>query len=153
MDSRKSFYHYYLCGASRHSCGHNHLYDKKQEKRQVLLWLWMCKLPNERCVDIAKALEITKPSGHMMMKTLSAMMLVRKTKYGNVFLSEDGKNTAEQYNEYYRTVCDYFEKSLCLSQRQAQRSALAVLSELSVEDIQNMCEQINKTREGTLDVS
>lgn len=106
-----------------------------------------------RCVDIAKALEITKPSVHTMMKTLSAMMLVRKTKYGNVFLSEDGKNTAEQYNEYYRTVCDYFEKSLCLSQRQAQRSALAVLSELSAEDIQNMCEQINKTREGTLNVS
>lgn len=106
-----------------------------------------------RCVDIAKALEITKPSVHTMMKTLTAMKLVRKTRYGNVFLSEDGIKAAQQYDGYYKTVISYFEEYLCLSRKQAGRSALAVLSELSVEEIECMCVKIDKTREGILDVS
>lgn len=74
-----------------------------------------------RCVDIAKALGISKPSVHMMMKTLSDMKLVDKTKYGNVFLSEKGKDILALYNEYYKIIRAYFEKILRLSNEHAKR--------------------------------
>lgn len=99
-----------------------------------------------RCVDIAKALGISKPSVHTMMKTLSSMKLVKKTKYGNVFLLQDGINTAAQYSKYYEIVHNHFEKSFCFSPMQAKRLALAVLSELPLENIQNMCEHINQNK-------
>lgn len=101
-----------------------------------------------RCVDIAKALGISKPSVHKMMNILSTMKLVKKTKYGTVFLMEDGKNTATQYNQYYEIMRGYFEECFRLSHNEAKRSALAVLSELSTDNTQNVCEQINKLRAG-----
>ncbi|NCC61618.1 MAG: winged helix-turn-helix transcriptional regulator [Verrucomicrobiae bacterium] len=40
-----------------------------------------------RCVDIAEKLGLTKPSVHRMMETLCDRALVKKVKYGMLFLT------------------------------------------------------------------
>lgn len=54
-----------------------------------------------RCVEIAQALDISKPSVHAMMKLLCNMELVHKENYGVVYLTEKGLETAERYSRGY----------------------------------------------------
>lgn len=101
-----------------------------------------------RCVDIAKNLGISKPSVHTMLQTLCAMKLIKKTKVGSVFLMEEGKTTASQYSQYYQIVCHHFEKYFLLPHNVAKRTAFTVISSLSTDNIEIMCNQMNNMGEG-----
>ena len=54
-----------------------------------------------RCVDLAKRLNITKPSVHTMINNLRNMGLVVKEHYGSVYMTEAGKHAAKRYLEHY----------------------------------------------------
>lgn len=99
-----------------------------------------------RCIDIAKVLCISKPSVHTMLQTLCAMKLVKKEKAGTVFLMEEGKNTAARYSKYYEIVRLHFEECFHLSYNEAKRTALTVISTLSADNIEIICNQMKKMR-------
>ena len=57
-----------------------------------------------RCVDIASALALSKPSVHSRMKSFVDAGLVEKESYGVVYLTKDGKELACRYQSYAEGV-------------------------------------------------
>ena len=57
-----------------------------------------------RCVDLAAALELSPPSVHNMVDTMTALGLVKKGTRGAVSLTEYGSRTAERYQRYYHSA-------------------------------------------------
>ncbi len=64
-----------------------------------------------RCVDIAEALGVSKPSVHNMMDAFSKMGLVTRDAYSAVSLTEAGRETAERYSRCYRQVSRMLDDS------------------------------------------
>ena len=95
-----------------------------------------------RCVNVANALGITKPSVHMMIKTLCSMKLAAKAKYGTVQLTPEGAELAELYSRYYAVVKDHFENKLGLSTEEAGNAACLLLAEIPSEELDKMCRSI-----------
>ena len=50
-----------------------------------------------RCVSIAEALGVSKPSVHAMMDTLKKLSLVDKDRYGTVRFTPAGRELADRY--------------------------------------------------------
>ncbi|MEF9988725.1 MAG: helix-turn-helix domain-containing protein [Christensenella sp.] len=95
-----------------------------------------------RSTDIAKALGITKPSVHTMIKALQTMKLVKKDRYGIVWFTSDGKELTNRYAEYFETVMAQLN-SLLPDDADTCSAACAMIAELTEEDIKAMCENIN----------
>ena len=57
-----------------------------------------------RCVDIAKRLNITKPSVHTMINNLRDLGLVAKEHYGSVYMTDAGRHAAKRYLEHYSSL-------------------------------------------------
>lgn len=94
-----------------------------------------------RCVDVAQALGITKPSVHSMVGSMKDMGLLEKPRYGVIRLTDLGRSTADRYQVYFRTICRHFARFL--PQRQdVLAAALALLSELKLESVVEMCSRI-----------
>ncbi|MCI1966403.1 MAG: helix-turn-helix domain-containing protein [Oscillospiraceae bacterium] len=91
-----------------------------------------------RCVDIADTLGVTKPSVHMMMKTLKNMELVCKDKYGMVFFTKQGRCLAKQYSKYFKTIDTYFHP-IFPKGTDIKAVACVLLAGLSDKSIQRMC--------------
>jgi len=62
--------------------------------------------------DIAKQLGVTKPSVFAMTRNLLELGLVKKEKYGTVFLTELGQQKADQYEDCYALLLRQIEGSL-----------------------------------------
>jgi len=108
----------------------------------------MQSLGNEsgmRCVDIAGALNVTKPSVHRMMETLSDKALVQKVKYGMVFLTEEGRELAVRYTAYYDIIFRFFCRKLALPPDDSRNAAFALLAGISDECVGSMCEIMRDT--------
>lgn len=54
-----------------------------------------------RSVDVAKQLNVSKPSVNRALKTLSEMELVKQEPYGDIFLTVQGRETAIDLNKKY----------------------------------------------------
>jgi Mn-dependent DtxR family transcriptional regulator len=53
-----------------------------------------------RCVDLASALNLSKPSVHNMMDTFSELGIISKTSYGVAHFTDSGNDTARRYGHY-----------------------------------------------------
>ena len=94
-----------------------------------------------RCVDVAQALGITKPSVHSMVDSMKDMVLLEKPHYGVIRLTDLGRSTADRYQVYFQTICRHFAQFL--PQRQdVLAAAFALLSELKLESVVEMCTRI-----------
>ena len=94
-----------------------------------------------RCVDVAQALGITKPSVHSMVDSMKDMGLLEKPRYGVIRLTDLGRSTADRYQVYFQTICRHFAQFL--PQRQdVLAAAFALLSELKLECVVEMCTRI-----------
>lgn len=94
-----------------------------------------------RCVDVAQALGITKPSVHSMVDSMKDMGLLEKPHYGVIRLTDLGRSTADRYQVYFQTICRHFAQFL--PQRQdVLAAAFALLSELKLESVVEMCTRI-----------
>lgn len=99
-----------------------------------------------RCVDVAQTLGITKPSVHSMVDTMKDMGLLEKPRYGVIRLTDQGRSTADQYQEYFQLICRHF--SPLLPQRQDVLAAsLALLSELKLESVVEMCARLAQSEQ------
>lgn len=95
-----------------------------------------------RSTDIAKALGITKPSVHTMIKALQSMELATKDCYGIVWFTNSGKELADRYTEYFETVLNKLHTFLP-KDADTRSAAYAMIAELTEDDIKAMCENIN----------
>ncbi|OCN03012.1 metal-dependent transcriptional regulator [Caproicibacter fermentans] len=93
-----------------------------------------------RCVDIARALHVTKPSVYRMMEALSDKALVQKEKYGMVFLTENGRELAVRYSAYYEIIFRFLCREFALPPEDAGNAVFALLAGISDERIGSMCE-------------
>ena len=94
-----------------------------------------------RCVDVAQALGITKPSVHSMVDSMKDMGLLEKPHYGVIRLTDLGRSAADRYQVYFQTICRHFTQFL--PQRQdVLAAAFALLSELKLESVVEMCTRI-----------
>lgn len=92
-----------------------------------------------RCVDIAQALGITKPSVHRMMEAMCGMDLIVKARYGTVSLTRQGRVLAGKYAAYYETIGGYFAGRLSLPPEEAGEAALALLAAVPGERAEYIC--------------
>ena len=94
-----------------------------------------------RCVDVAQALGITKPSVHSMVDSMKDMGLLEKPHYGVIRLTDLGRSTADRYQVYFQTICRHFTQFLPRRQ-DVLAAAFALLSELKLESVVEMCTRI-----------
>ena len=95
-----------------------------------------------RSTDIAKALGITKPSVHTMIKALQSMELATKDRYGIVWFTDRGKKLADRYTKYFETVLNRLHTFLP-EDADMRSVACAMIAELTEDDIKAMCKNIN----------
>jgi len=63
-----------------------------------------------KSIELADNLSVTKPSVHIMLKTLSRLGLIEKNHYGKINLTDIGIQTAEKYDYYYSIILNNFSK-------------------------------------------
>ncbi len=93
-----------------------------------------------RCIDIAKELDVTKPSVHSEMVILCDRSLVEKKRYGMVFLTQEGRELAAWYAERYDVIYHFFYRKFALSIEDARDVAVVLLANTSREGLEGMCE-------------
>lgn len=95
-----------------------------------------------RCVDIAMALGLSKPSVHGMMSIFTGWGLVEKQAYGDVFMTPAGRAVAQRYRRYYTAVAGLLGRSFpeLNDVRTATCSLLAEIPPQSLEKLCSRCE-------------
>lgn len=88
-----------------------------------------------RCVDIATAMGLSKPSVHNMMQTLIQLGLVKKNSYGAAFFTDMGRKTVQCYGRYYRSVSALLQRSFP-ELEDVQTAAYCLLSEIPPENLE-----------------
>lgn len=98
-----------------------------------------------RCVDLAAALNHSRPSVHNMMDTLSEMALVQRNAGGVITLSDQGRALAAQYSRYYEAVSGLLQR--CFPEMEnIQTVVCMMLSEVSPENLEHLaCGQAYQT--------
>ena len=91
-----------------------------------------------RCVDVATAMNLSKPSVHNMMDTFSEMGLIRKASYGTAVFTEEGHRLAERYDRYYQSVSGLLRSGFPDIQN-VQPAVCALLSEIPEENLEQLC--------------
>ena len=91
-----------------------------------------------RCIDIATALKLSKPSVHNMMDSLSRSGLVCKNAYGMVYFTDAGREAAERYARYYSAVAAMLARNFP-NTGELQDAACLLLSEIPDVDLETLC--------------
>ena len=89
-------------------------------------------------VDIAKRLEVSKPSVTKAMKLLKDKGLIHKEAYGSITLTEDGRARSEKIYREHQLISLFLGHSLGLSEDEASENACRmehVLSDTMIEAI------------------
>ena len=76
-----------------------------------------------RSVDVAKVLEVSKPSVNRALKTLSEMKLVKQEPYGDIFLTKLGRETALDLNKKYSILRGFLVHMLDVDPIVAEKEA------------------------------
>lgn len=84
-----------------------------------------------RSKGIAEALNVSRPSVNRMLNNLGNMGLLEKRLYGNVFLTEAGKELAEEHYQEIKRLGNQLEACLAIPSDVAEKCALLIISELS----------------------
>ena len=80
-----------------------------------------------RCIDIAAALKLSKPSVHNMMDSLSRSGLVCKNAYGMVYFTDAGREAAERYARYFSAVAAMLARNVPRPACCSPRSRMSIL--------------------------
>ena len=94
-----------------------------------------------RCIDIAAALQMSKPSVHNRMDSFVKCGLVRKSAYGMAFFTDVGREVAERYARYYDAAHAMLAENFpCATD--LRDAACLLLSEISDEDLETLCRKM-----------
>ena len=86
-----------------------------------------CKI---RCTDVARRLQVKKPSVCGMLCRLERMGLISQDPYSDICITEAGKKLLEECGKYYKTILGLLEKRLDLSEKTAGMVAAVLVGNL-----------------------
>lgn len=98
-----------------------------------------------RCIDIAAALKLSKPSVHNMLDGFIKSGLVCKSAYGMAYLTEAGREVAERYACYYAAVSEMLAENFPNAE-DLRLAACLLLSEIPDDDLEALCKRSAKRR-------
>lgn len=93
-----------------------------------------------RCIDMAAALGLSKPSVHNMMESLIEMGLVSKNSHGAAFFTDCGNDVASRYSRYYKAVSQLLEENFG-DVGDIECATCALLSQVPGESLERLCER------------
>lgn len=105
------------------------------------------ELSRIRCVDVARSLNVTRPSVSKMMKCMVEMDLVYPDYCESVKLTAKGREIAKQFNTDYDLIYLFFRKILRLPPDEAKDHAYLFLSTFPEHTIKKLCSSTNRTLE------
>lgn len=88
---------------------------------------------NVRGVDIAKYLEVTRPSVTKMLKCLATSNLIDENFSYGVNFTEEGLEVATKFHKQYKYIYIFFLNMLKLSETEAKEQALEFISSFPIE--------------------
>lgn len=91
-----------------------------------------------RSVDVAKVLDVSKPSVNRALKTLTELKLVTQVPYGDIFLTKAGRETAIELNKKYAILRGFLVHMLGVDPNQAEREAGSMEHGMSNDTIQRI---------------
>lgn len=100
-----------------------------------------------RCIDVAKALGVTKPSVTTMIVTLRGFGLVTKEKYGTVHLTKIGREKAEWYAACLELLLSQFKNMLGSPGIDCRNAAYTVLAELPEENLWELLRRLDSEKQ------
>lgn len=100
-----------------------------------------------RCVDIARHLNVSKPSVNKAMNVLKDKGYILQETYGDIHLTDEGRNVAEAVYERHKTIFAFLVDVLGVSKEVAEEDACKVEHVISDETF----DRIKKALEGDLD--
>lgn len=104
-------------------------------------------IPRIRCVDIARDLNVTRPSVSKMIKCMVRMELVEPDYCEAVILTPKGREIAEKFNTDYDLIYAFFRKILRLSSQEAKEHAFLFLTTFPESTVKKLCNSTSRTLE------
>ena len=97
-----------------------------------------------RVTDIAKRLEITKPSVNRAMKNLKDIKLLYYEAYGKINLTKDGEKIAKEILKREDVLKLFLNKILDIEEKQSENEAISMKHAISQETEEKLEKFINK---------
>ena len=97
-----------------------------------------------RVTDIAKKLEITKPSVNRAIKNLKDIKLLNYETYGEIQLTEEGEKIAQEILKREDVMKIFLSKILDIEEKQAETEAIAMKHAISRKTEEKLEQFINK---------
>jgi Mn-dependent DtxR family transcriptional regulator len=91
-----------------------------------------------RSVDIARFLSVTKPSVNRAMSHLKKEGYIKQEPYGDVMLTEKGRNKASRIHELHHVITDFLTTSLGIDVSVAESDACRMEHVISAETVKAM---------------
>ena len=98
-----------------------------------------------RMTDIANKLNKTKPTVNYAMNSLKEEKLINYEVYGQITLTNLGKNAAEKVLEAYDIVCLFLTEILKMDKAEAENEANKIKATLQDETINKLAKYTNET--------
>ncbi len=105
-----------------------------------------------RCVDVAKYLNVARPSALRALECLQSLKLLCRDECGVWDLTKYGTSMAKQYHHFYKIVWDFFCQLLPPT---ADRVAVtyALLAEIPLKDMDFVCQKLQAKSNDEISVS
>ncbi len=91
-----------------------------------------------RITDIARKLEVTKPSVIRAMKQLQADGHIEQEAYGDIYLTEKGRMKASQVYHRHSVLTRFFRDILSVDSEQAEKDACLIEHYISAESMEKL---------------
>lgn len=93
-----------------------------------------------RTTDIARRLEVTKPSVNRAMKALHEDGYIEQESYGEIFLTDSGRDKASKVQQRHDILNRFFRDVLHVSKEQSAKDACLIEHYISQESIEKLKE-------------
>ncbi len=96
-----------------------------------------------RCVDVARRLDVARPSALRALECLQGLGIFQKTQAGGWSLTGYGRELARRYRKYYEDVGLLFYR-LLPPEADHQSLIFSVLSQVPLEEMDGVCRRIRR---------
>ncbi len=97
-----------------------------------------------RCVDVARLMNVSKPSVNKAMNVLKEKGLVTQQVYGEIHLTEEGRALAKDIYKRHKIVKDFLMNVLGVSEENAEHDACHIEHVISQETFERMTNYCGK---------
>lgn len=91
-----------------------------------------------RSIDVAKRMEVSKPSVNKAMNVLKDKGLIEQEAYGDIRLTPSGKEMADMVFNRHKTIRSFLENILFVSKENAEKDACKIEHIISEETFQKI---------------